>query len=411
MSELKCTSFDNVQNTKGVDVSKLQVGMVVKNYRELCKLLGEEIKEGNSKEKQLHRWSLNFCWEKQPSKQKITITKIYKHTLPDIVPDNSTFAKIMQLILMRILGYYTKDDTYHFFANKFWVDTGMVDKQFKEINTDEEGIDKYFGADGKFELVNIDTARSFFEIANAKLREATKTALKALDNAGLIHYRQEYCVKRTPWKIKGGFESATKEEENLILEAEQYALGQLRIANKYFALKNSGNFYRKTINDYINERNPKIYGASQWITIVYHKPPKSFEDLVINQIIRSLKKNNYIQDEEYLDNDILLYLSKLALNDMVINKMIEEARRQHKKALEELNKEVSNNVLIDRYNHHHYVLCGSNRFVSDCIYLADTLVKLKDNNRILDYEENNEDETYGLFELGSDKDEMDCKID
>ena len=36
-----------------MDVSKLEVGMRVKNYKELCELLGENVKTGGSKSIQL----------------------------------------------------------------------------------------------------------------------------------------------------------------------------------------------------------------------------------------------------------------------------------------------------------------------------------------------------------------------
>lgn len=49
--------------------------MVVKNYRELCELLGEEIKTSSSKKAQLKRWSRYFLWDKKG--HKYTIKEIY----------------------------------------------------------------------------------------------------------------------------------------------------------------------------------------------------------------------------------------------------------------------------------------------------------------------------------------------
>lgn len=51
------------------------IGMVVKNYKELCNLLGQEIKNGKSKKYQLEEFSRYFDWEK--SGQKFIITDIY----------------------------------------------------------------------------------------------------------------------------------------------------------------------------------------------------------------------------------------------------------------------------------------------------------------------------------------------
>lgn len=53
----------------------VKVGQEFKNYKELCLFLGEKIKTGNSKIKQLKRWKRNFDWNKD--KQKYIITKVY----------------------------------------------------------------------------------------------------------------------------------------------------------------------------------------------------------------------------------------------------------------------------------------------------------------------------------------------
>lgn len=372
-------------NRRLVDVTRLHEGMVVKNYKELCNLLGEDVTDGNSRDAQINRWSLYFKWEKEPRKHKYTITKIYSVPLPDVVPDNSTFAKMMQLILMRILGYMP-DDTYYYFLNKFWVDTGMVNEEYKRIVISEEKLENYFGEGKKYSLIDPDTAKNFFDIAGEKLKEATNTALKALESAGLIHYRQEYCVKKHQWKRKGGFQSATKEEENLILEAEQHVLDKMGVTRKYFAMKNSGNYYRKEVNNYIHEKDKTIFGVAQWIVIVYHKPPQSHFDRVTEQIVKDLKKNGYMDSEEYIDNEILLYLSRIALNDLVINKMIQEAKKQHDRSIQKLTEE-GIEMKVDKYNHKDYVVRSSNEFVSKCIYLVDTLIRLSENPRVIDYEE------------------------
>lgn len=376
---------NNINDPRKVDTSNLEVGMEVKDYRHMCQLLDEPVLEGDSKEAQMHRWSLNFMWEKKPRKHKMTITKVFKEPLPDIVPDNATFAKMMQIILIRLLGYMP-DDTYHFFSTIFWNKTGMVSDQYKEIKSSDDDIESFFGKGKKYPITSPETAKNFFEIADGKLREATRTALRSLDNAGLIHYRQEYCVKKTSWRLLGGFYTATKEEENLILEAEQNALNKMGLTSKYVALRYHTRSYRKYVNDYIHEHNKELYGGSQWITIVYHKPPQSHVNRVTEQIVNDLKKRGYIKDDEFLDNEILLYLAKLALNDMVINNMIQEARKQHQISVDALKEESKANS-ISIWNHEKNVTRGSSRFVSDCIYLVDTLVKIKDSPRELDYEE------------------------
>lgn len=59
-----------------MDVTTLEIGMVLANYRALANLLGEPIKGGASKKYQLQEWERYFSFSLQG--HKITITKIYK---------------------------------------------------------------------------------------------------------------------------------------------------------------------------------------------------------------------------------------------------------------------------------------------------------------------------------------------
>ena len=47
-----------------IQTSNLQIGMTVKNYKELCELLGEPVKTGEAKKTQLKNWSCYFEFER-----------------------------------------------------------------------------------------------------------------------------------------------------------------------------------------------------------------------------------------------------------------------------------------------------------------------------------------------------------
>lgn len=59
-----------------MDCSKLNVGMIVKNYKVMCSLLNESVMSGSSKQYQLRRWKRFFDFDKQG--QKFIITEIYE---------------------------------------------------------------------------------------------------------------------------------------------------------------------------------------------------------------------------------------------------------------------------------------------------------------------------------------------
>lgn len=65
-----------------LNVSGLSIGMTVKNYKVLCRLLGQETTTGKAKQYQLKNFERYFAWEK--AGQKFTIVDIYDTPLEKI---------------------------------------------------------------------------------------------------------------------------------------------------------------------------------------------------------------------------------------------------------------------------------------------------------------------------------------
>lgn len=71
MLKLAARQLDSVSDnasedslTYEVNTSKLVIGMVIKNYKEMCQLFDEEVKTGEAKKSQLKNWKRYFDWEK-----------------------------------------------------------------------------------------------------------------------------------------------------------------------------------------------------------------------------------------------------------------------------------------------------------------------------------------------------------
>lgn len=58
-----------------IDIGKLEVGMIIKNYKEFCALLGQEVKAGNSKKSQMKEWECYFKFHKDGN--KFVVDEIY----------------------------------------------------------------------------------------------------------------------------------------------------------------------------------------------------------------------------------------------------------------------------------------------------------------------------------------------
>ena len=63
-------------------------GEIIKNYKEMCSLLEEKIRDGNAKKSQLNRWKKYFSWEKKG--HKFIITKILNRSYP--ARDDNSFG-------------------------------------------------------------------------------------------------------------------------------------------------------------------------------------------------------------------------------------------------------------------------------------------------------------------------------
>ena len=58
-----------------MDLENITEGLIIKNYKELCGLLNEQIKTGKSKQLQLKDWERYFNYEKEGN--KYIINKIF----------------------------------------------------------------------------------------------------------------------------------------------------------------------------------------------------------------------------------------------------------------------------------------------------------------------------------------------
>jgi hypothetical protein len=116
-----------------MNLKNITEGMIVKNYKELCNLLGEEPTTGTAKIAQLKRWARYFDYEKNG--HKFIIKEIYASPLPEDFSNNDVYSKYIQTILAKYLkrngcGEFTMTQLLRLcgFVNENWNDVTMLDK-------------------------------------------------------------------------------------------------------------------------------------------------------------------------------------------------------------------------------------------------------------------------------------------
>lgn len=318
-------SENDINSNKNIDTSGFEIGMVVKNYKEMCKMLGVEICEGNSKKAQLKEWARYLLWEKKG--QKFIILDIYDTPLPkqDGRQEKNIYVQYIELILIKILSRQKEsEEPFYFTTNQLWQSLGMINNKYRKISLDSlnEKITEY-------KVTSFDMNK-FYQRCNQRLRDILFSSLNKLEDRALIKYEIETIIVLCDDNGEKNFLPANNIQKKQILKAEKKVLKDMGLESKrhvYAKFKETEFFYR--MDTYLQE----WYGwdsTFNCIKIIYNK-----EDIL----------ETVCKDEEKLKNDYEeLKSQKLKLNDKVIEALYKNAQtiadNRHKKADQEYQEAV-----------------------------------------------------------------------
>ena len=284
----------------GINTSRLQVGQTVKNYKELCALLGEKESAGNSRKAQLKEFARYFEWEK--SGQKFLITDIYDTPLPK--EDGRNKGKYVKCIEIILLNYLSKQKGYTYTLNKkkWWELLGMVNRKYDNVSQEE--LLEINPVITKFEI------RHYYQRCNKKLEEILFSALRSLSSRKLIDWEIETVIvtrnqEKTHYRVANVF------EKKIILRAERYVLHKIMHLEKMFnvfAKQMQDEFYRlvnEILKDSLDEDWQYYF---KQVKIIYNH----------DQVVEAIP-------------DIEAELRKLELNDKVVNTLNEHAEEKYRK--------------------------------------------------------------------------------
>lgn len=284
----------------GINTSRLQVGQTVKNYKELCALLGEKESAGNSRKAQLKEFARYFEWEK--SGQKFLITDIYDTPLPK--EDGRNKGKYVKCIEIILLNYLSKQKgyTYTLSKKKWWELLGMVNRKYDNVSQEE--LLEINPVITKFEI------RHYYQRCNKKLEEILFSALRSLSSRKLIDWEIETVIvtrnqEKTHYRVANVF------EKKMILRAERYVLHKIMHLEKMFnvfAKQMQDEFYRlvnEILKDSLDEDWQYYF---KQVKIIYNH----------DQVVEAIP-------------DIEAELRKLELNDKVVNTLNEHAEEKYRK--------------------------------------------------------------------------------
>ena len=300
-----------------VDISKLYIGMTVKNYKVLCELLGQPVKEGNSRKAQLDDFKRYFDWEK--SGQKFIITDIYDTPLTKEdrrkLGNNSIYVQCIEVILLQYLSKQ-KGFTRTFTKRAWWEMLGITNHKYGRVSeTQLRNLDYTVTP---FEI------RHFYQRCNKKLEQILFSALNSLKNRKLITYEIQMVIVEHDQKGRERHFLASDDDKKNILQAERHILHNVMGYDKMFQVfirYQQGEFYQK-VGNLIHEKYGWDYYYKQ-VKVIY--TPEDIRE-ALPQMEINLQK-------ELLNRKVIDFLNNNAQE--FYNKKVEEYEEKTKNLIKE----------------------------------------------------------------------------
>lgn len=204
-----CNDFEK---SSEVGVPGISAGMFVRNYREMCRLLGEQEKAGKSKIIQMEKWSKRFRYEKDGHSFRILevydAEKINDFYLSEDHCKGKTgkySQYIVPVLLDRLCGNEGGKISVSFTKKELFFTLGLVNEYYPSVEDMDYSfeIKKDSKRSGKKE-VEVKNGKTladrkqfywFQNIVQKKLNSVVNSALEAMLKEGLIRISDEYSVK------------------------------------------------------------------------------------------------------------------------------------------------------------------------------------------------------------------------
>lgn len=302
-----------------MDTSKLEVGNVFKNYKELCEAVNETTRTGKSKQLQLKDWERYFTYDRD--KYKFIITKIYNTPIAKedgrkLSKNTVPYMDELEMLILDLLAQSDNGGAISLSKNKLLHSLKIINDNYKFYNRKRLKLSEITN-------INISNIDEFYTTTSDSFKSQLETALRRLANQSLIFWSYsvtvchaipeveytengevkmkkktiindngDYEVELQVSEVKGklDFREATNKEIKIILGIERDLLDQYK-CNSISDLFKKGKireFYNK-INDILFERlNILYYYNSYKIIFNSDNVKKKLSDLVLNETRKEL---------------------------------------------------------------------------------------------------------------------------
>lgn len=190
----------------------LKEGEVYKNYKEMCKALGEEERTGRARQNQLKHWQMYFDYEREGYKyiiQKIIESKYRRWHTNRSKSQIKPYSTHIQKLLLSLIYDYSKENKFLTNVNDVILSNKLIAEMLAMVNK------SYYHYYSKTETlsqelnINIELAQDFYMRYTSMITSDIRTAFKQLESQNLIHVEEVTVYREYITPELTGYEKAT----------------------------------------------------------------------------------------------------------------------------------------------------------------------------------------------------------
>ncbi|MBU5311054.1 hypothetical protein KQI38_03375 [Tissierella carlieri] len=275
-----------------MNINNITEGLIVKNYREMCKLLDEKVKDGKSKRLQLEDWKRYFDWKNE--KYKFIITEIYpepKEKIDGRVNNggniaNTKYDELMDKLIINLLVDYVYIeesfsqvmDILDLFSRKY-VDLNKSGyKTFAEINK-----------------IGVGVTLTYQQKLNNIVKKCFETSLNRLAKNGVITYEKRIMMMDN--KLEKSLADIEMEEK--IKETEQKMYEEMDIKHYNRIIMDVNRRFKSKVGkelEIMNYWNVYCFELVDKNTDYVEEDRDELMKRLINSVVESVKGQKYKDD-------------------------------------------------------------------------------------------------------------------
>ena len=349
--------------------NNLHIGISIKNYKEMCKLLEDEEKNGKGRNYQFINWKRFFDWEKKG--QKFIVTIIYDIPLPKVdnrKDNNNIYGKYIEKLILDLLvqKYQSKNSSRRLYLSK----DNML-QALNIVNINYHYVKFNTGKTADFIKTDNDNLKEFFNLNNKNLTDAVDRALNRLQNKFLVIWNLVYTI-------------AIPEEVTIIDDdGRKIKLKENHITAEQLELEYI-NTYEKIVSEEMGfENKQEIYLYGKYMEFIKrvckHLQEQGLDILYYYQSYDVTFHPDVIKERDKLNEYLLEYEErqnvKITINGIVSKQLLKNAEHRQQKAKSKLTPCFGKrNLMSATYEEQKYIRRSKNKYIDDTNKIIDTVI-------------------------------------